>query len=191
MTHRSKLLYAALGTSLCAASCAVSTPPDPAPLDLQGWRNETLQLPPQFAPSLPAGSESVLFAPGFFDSTSETHWSYVFTMWINEPAPNSEELDAMLEAYFDGLLERVSSAAERDLGDDAADVEVLSVEAGEFEAKIQLIDVFDSYEPVNLRVRGTSEEIGETVLRFSISPQPYSHEVWAELAAASATLQKP
>ena len=199
MNRRSPLLPSALTAALTpgltatlwAASCAPTTLLDPALISLEDWRSETLQLPPEFAPSLPTGSESVLFAPGFFDSTSETHWSYVFTMWIEDPAPDEAELDTMLEAYFDGLLQRVSSAADRDLGSDAANVEVLSVNEGEFEAKIELIDVFDSYEPVNLRVRGTSEEIEETVLRFSISPQPYGHEVWAALAVASATLQKP
>ena len=189
MNQRSLLF----GSLLCFASCAADAPaPAPTePISLEGWRSETLSLPPGFAPSLPSGSESVLFAPGFFDSTTESHWSYAFTMWIDEPVPDAEQLDAMLEAYFDGLLGLVSRGAGRDVGSDSADVTVLSADAEKFEAKIRLIDVFDSYESVDLRVRGTAESGDETILRFLMSPQPYEHSVWASLAAASASLQKP
>ncbi len=112
-------------------------------------------------------------------------------MWIDAPVPDAETLDSMLEAYFDGLLARVSSASGRDLGGDAADVKVLSAGDGRFEAEIHLIDVFDSYEPVDLHVHGASERSNETVLRFRISPQPQSHSVWSSLAVASESLEKP
>ena len=191
MNQRSTPVWALLCVTLWAASCAASSPPTPEPISLEGWRSETLDLPPGFAPSLPTGSESVLFAPGFFDSTTETHWSYVFTMWIDEPIPDEEQLDTMLEAYFDGLLALVSSGSGRDVGNDAANVTVLSADDEQFEAKIRLIDVFDSYEPVDLRVRGTFESSGETVLRFLISPQSLDHSVWRSLAVASQSLQKP
>ena len=201
-TYRWLSLAAPL-TCLLAGACAApdsvdrSGPAEPqdAPseaLSLEGWGSETIELPPGFAPELPRGVESLLFAPGWREAGAEDHWSYVFAMWIEDFDADVESLDAMLEQYYDGLMSAVAQGADRDIGTDSAQVEVQRTGAGRFEAQIEMIDSFGDFEPIALNMRIESAAAGErTLLRIQASPQGQDHPIWSTLAAAVAGIEAP
>lgn len=79
----------------CVNGAVVVHQPDAVSLD--AWQAETFALPPAFAPELPAGAESLRFAPGWRDPSAENFWSYAFVMWIDEPAPDAARIGDLLE----------------------------------------------------------------------------------------------
>jgi ligand-binding sensor domain-containing protein len=78
--------------------------PDLGPVSLEGWATEAFDLPPDFAPELPTGTESLLFAPGWRDPSTENFWSYAFVMSIDELAPDAARVKELLSSYYDGLM---------------------------------------------------------------------------------------
>ena len=118
-------------------ACRSQGPVDVAPLQEaapRAWRDEIIDLPPDFAPGLPSGSELLFFAPGMFEEGAEDYWSYVFLMAIDEPVPDAERLCEILELYYNGLIAAVAEGAELDVGDDPATVEVKETGRGRFVA---------------------------------------------------------
>src|SRR6187402_1986296 len=80
---RSLPLLAVLLLPACAPGKPAFAWPTPA-----GWRSETIPFPLDFAPSLPyRGTEELRFAPGFFEPTSETYFTYSF-VWLVEGEPS-------------------------------------------------------------------------------------------------------
>ena len=152
------------------------------PVDVSAWASETIGLPPAFAPLLPGGSEVLRFAPGWRDPDADDFWSYAFVMWLEAPAPDRAGLEALFEAYYDGLLYAVAPQ----VGEDAAKVEVTELGDGSFAATMQLVDAFTTLEPLRLLARidvrpsGTSRS--EVFVRAS--PQGHEHPVWNALSAA-------
>jgi len=164
--------------------------PEPAPISLEGWPSETFALPPGFAPELPSGSESLLFAPGWRDATSEDFWSYAFVMSIDEPAPDAARVDELLELYYSGLMTAFARGDLIDTIGDSVSVEVDEREPHHFEAQMYLIDAFATLEPIALRV--LVDTVAETDERSSVSirvsAQPEEHEIWRSLEAAIASI---
>jgi len=198
---RRALLTPHLWLLLVAAACATRSQEsdetaavhEPEPVSVEGWASETIPLPPGFAPGLPTGTEVLRFSPGFRDPVAGDFWSYAFVMWIDEAAPDVTRLDEMLEEYYDGLISAVAAGSEEDVGSDPAQVEVTRVAANMFEAKMQLIDAFTTFEPVDLilRIEAIAESDRRTVLQIQASPQPTNHEIWRSLKAAIADIQEP
>ena len=70
-----------------------------------GWKGETISLPPSFAPDLKLkGTEVIRFAPGMFNSKSDSFFSYVFVFQV-EPGQELTQkvLRQELLVYYRGL----------------------------------------------------------------------------------------
>ena len=166
-----------------------TAPPDP----LKDWPSETFELPSNFAPDLPKGIESLRFAPGWRNPISEEFWSYVFAMWIEEPAPDAARVAELLDLYYDGLLLGFAGSAGKDIGIDPVQVEATLISPGYFEARMHVIDAFATFEPMDLRVRvsAVTDANNRTVMRVQVSPQPEEHEIWRSLEVAVLGIQEP
>jgi hypothetical protein len=163
---------------------------DSAPDLLKGWMAETFALPPGFAPELPTGHESLLFAPGWRDPRAEDFWSYAFVMWINESAPGEGRMAELLGQYYDGLLSSFAAGKNRDISSTPVRVEVVRTATNRFEVKMRIIDALATFEPIELRVAintfpATAER---AVLHIQVSPQPKEHAIWRSLEQAIASI---
>lgn len=182
---------------LIAALCSYSAAQDKNPSDdstsLDDWASETFALPPGFAPELPAGIESLRFAPGWRDPSSENFWSYCFVMSIDEPAPDATRIDELLEAYYNGLMLVFAGNRDKDIGSEPVQVEVTRTTENHYEAKMHTIDAFATFEPVDIRV--VVETVADTdehsFVRIQVSRQPKEHEIWRSLEAAVTSIGFP
>lgn len=158
----------------------------PGDTTLAGWSAETFDLPPGFAPSLPKGKETLRFAPGWRTPGDHDFWSYAFVMWIDEPAPNARRLDALLETYYNGLLNMFAEGEKKDIRSTPAQVDVKRISEGKFEAKMRAIDAFSTFKPVeiNFKIECISSGKRNSSVRIQLSPQPKNHAIWKSLDAA-------
>lgn len=159
---------------------------EPAPVSLEGWPSETFALPPGFAPELPSGSESLRFAPGWRDPSTQEFWSYAFVMSIDEPAPGAARIDEILEGYYTGLMRVFASNRDKDISDTPVRVDVARTAQNQFEAQMHLIDAFATFQPIDILV--LVETIADTdehsFVCVRVSRQHKGHEIWRSLAAA-------
>ncbi len=172
------------------SACAARPPNSPVPISLEGWQSETFPLPPSFAPDLPTGTESLRFAPGWRDPQSENFWSYAFVLWIDEPAPDAERTDQLLEQYYDGLM--AAFAEGKPLIPARAEVTqtTRTNHVRLYEARLHLTDAFATFQPIDLRlvIESRQEAPSRSTLRIQISPQPSTHPIWPSLDAAVASI---
>ncbi|MEM6992787.1 MAG: hypothetical protein AAF721_19890, partial [Myxococcota bacterium] len=156
---------------------AESTPTcDAAP----AWRYERIELPPPFAPSLPAGVEVLWFAPGMFEPAATDYFTYSFSLrWAGAGLGDTPLPDA-LHAYYDGLMRAV--AGSRD-AEPRAPVVVALAEDGR-SGTVTLSDEFTGGETitVHLRVGGDA-----SCMRLYATAKP-TEAIWARLAATDACL---
>ena len=70
-----------------------------------GWKGETISLPPSFSPDMKLkGTEVIRFAPGMFDSSADSFFSYVFVFEVEpEPELNQKMLRREMLVYYRGL----------------------------------------------------------------------------------------
>ena len=81
---------------------------------LPGWRYERIELPPEFAPTLPAGVEVLWFAPGMFRPDAADYFTYAFSVTWHDDSPNGHDtLRGWLHTYYDGLMTAVAGGADR------------------------------------------------------------------------------
>lgn len=165
-------------------------PMDEMPMDLGDWRGETIELPPGFAPGLPAGREVLLFAPGMFEPEAEDFWSYAFLMEIEETGVGVDRLEELFELYYDGLIGAVGRGNSFELPEDPASVSFREEGAG-FGGVVHTFDAFQTGEAieVNLFVEVTESTMGKSRLRVQASPQERDqHPVWKALGEAMDSL---
>jgi hypothetical protein len=113
MTRRALTAFALVSALGVFAAAMAQVPPAPA-ADLRwpipaGWKHETFELPPGFAPEFPyKGSEDLRFMPGWSEPTASDWWSYAFVWWMDQP-PSFDALsvEAALTTYFQGLAAAV------------------------------------------------------------------------------------
>jgi formylglycine-generating enzyme required for sulfatase activity len=155
-------------------------------ITLEGWAYETFSLPPGFAPSLPQGSESLRFAPGWRDPESENFWSYAFVMWIDEATPDTARIDELLESYYSGLMSAFGVGSRHPAPEDHVQAEVTNVGLNQFEATMNLIDGFATFKTIELKVSIETAAISDqrSTVRIQISHQPKEHKVWRSLDTA-------
>jgi formylglycine-generating enzyme required for sulfatase activity len=165
----------------------------PFPISLEGWPSETFALPPGFAPELPTGTESLRFATGWRDPSTEDFWSYAFVMWIDESAPDAARVAELLDGYYDGLMSTFARSADKDIGSDPAQVEVVRTAQNHFEAQMHVIDAFATFEPIDLRIVVDTVAMaeGRSAVRIQLSPQPEEHVIWRSLETAIEAIKKP
>lgn len=184
-------LHRLLAPLFLVAACSAPSeePLELEPVSLEGWKTERIALPPSFAPSLPAGDELLLFAPGMFDPVAEDFWSYAFVMRVEQGDLDAAALSELFEVYYDGLMLAVGEG--KGIGSDPAQVDLRPAGDGRFEATVQLIEAFVTLEPMTLRVliETEAEGPGRTHLRVQASPQPAGHGIWRSVAYAARTLE--
>lgn len=110
------LFVTCLAVTLCAAQDAGDPPPPqpkpPAGLPIDapdGWRKETIPLPPGFAPEMTLrGVEELRFHPDMFKPETDGFFSYVFAMRVaTKPKLTKELLHKELLVYYEGLARLV------------------------------------------------------------------------------------
>lgn len=155
---------------------------------LKDWPEETFPLPPGFAPDLPTGSESLLFHPNWRKPNTEEYWSYAFVMSIDEPAPDTERIDELLETYYTGLMSAfgVQKGTGKEAGSEQAQVEVTQSSPNHYTATMSLIDGFATFEPItiNLKINTKAQPDNHALVSVQLSKQPTDHPVWKSLQAA-------
>ncbi|MFT5286842.1 MAG: hypothetical protein ACI8TQ_003016 [Planctomycetota bacterium] len=160
-----------------------------ARISLEGWPSETFALPPDFAPELPAGSESLRFAPGWRDPSTQDFWSYAFVMSIDETAPDKTRVGELLNLYYDGLMRTFAHGKE--IGSDPAQIVVTQITPQMFEAEMYVIDAFATFNPIEVRILIDTVSVTEasSVVHIRLSPQPKEHAIWRSLEAAIANIE--
>lgn len=190
MHPRTLLLSGLLGPVVLACSITgCSTPAvEELPVDLGAWRTEPITLPPDFAPTLPAGEELLIFAPGMFEEGAEDFWSYGFLIRFEETDLDLARMEELFELYYDGLIGTVG--AER-VSADPARVQMRRVRRGRYAATINTVDAFVTFEPLVLRleIEVLDEDAASTLLRVTASPQPKGHGIWRALDIAVGSLE--
>ena len=73
------------------------------------WKGERIQLPPPFAPAMKLkGTEEIRFAPGMFDASSATFFSYAFVFSVSkDQALTPDVIQSEILAYYRGLSEAI------------------------------------------------------------------------------------
>lgn len=147
-----------------------------------GWRYERIELPPEFAPSLPAGVETLWFAPGMFDPSAPDYFTYAFSLdWAEEQSPDAAALQTMLTDYFVGLMTAVAGSARSVAPANPATVEV---EADGTRATVVMSDEFTQTADVQLTIL-ISGDAG--CMRLHATAKP-TEDNFAALAEADACL---
>jgi hypothetical protein len=111
-------------------------------------------------------------------------------MWINEPSPDTARIGDLLEQYYNGLMASFAAGSGRDISGVPARVEVVRTAPNHYEARMNLIDAFATFEPIDLRilVDTAAETDARSTLRIRVSPQPQEHAIWRSLNAAIASI---
>ncbi|WP_428265738.1 hypothetical protein [Haliangium sp.] len=187
--------------------------PGPECKAIADWRPEVIELPPEFAPSLPPGREELRFAPGMFDADAADYFSYAFVLAFDAPSPSAPapdetdpapgeqpaeppaqppatwsatRVETLLDDYYRGLVAAVATERKLDLPVDQIKATVVREgEGGRLRATVAMYDPFVTGAP--LRLHMILEVEGECV-RAAASPQPPEHPIWQTLAQATACL---
>lgn len=180
------------GAAVIALAACGATPDPLPPTDLTDWRPETITLPPEFAPGLPAGREVLLFAPGMFTEGAPDFWSYTFLMEIEEDGVDAARVEELFELYFDGLITAVGGGGEFDLPADPAQVSFEATGSGRFQGQVDTYDAFVTGEPLELHMLVDAESAGpgRTLLTVRACPTPPDGgALWRSLGDAAASLR--
>ncbi len=153
-----------------------------------GWRYERMPVPPGFAPDVALrGFEEARFAPGMFDNTSPTYFTYVLALLLDaEPELNARVLQDFLEKYYRGLSVAVGrqKAQTPDPAQMKAAVRPEGPDGQRFTANVSFFDSFTDGRRIelNLEIRLTPRlTSGKTGCVLLISPRNREEEVWTRL----------
>jgi hypothetical protein len=152
---------------------------------ISDWRSEIIEMPPEFAPTLPAGREELRFAPGMFKPESPGYFTYAFVIQLAQPMPaDRAQIDSLLDRYYQGLVAAVATDRGLTIPIERVDATVTG-QAPAFQATVSMYDAFVTGKPLTLHMDVT---MTGACLRAAASPQPRTHEVWQQLAQATACL---
>jgi hypothetical protein len=115
------------------------------------WRSESFKFPLEFAPTIThTGIEELRFAPGFADPTKPGYWSYAFVWRTGDQAAlDATALGTELTTYFRGLIAAVDEKGQvKDKG--AIVAKATASGDSRYELAIHVIDVFKTFQPVDL-----------------------------------------
>ena len=162
-----------------------------------GWRFERLPTPPPFAPAVKlSGFEEARFAPGMFDPSSDTYFTYALVFAANgAPALDRAALTDLLEIYFRGLS--VGVGRQKGLTPDPAQMsaEVATTQSPDrYTAKVVFLDSFSDGRRIVLNVEAHSISppgSGKTYLTLLISTQPRDAGIWRTLREVESNLHFP
>lgn len=156
----------------------------------QNWGEERFVLPPDFAPGIPyKGVEDIRFTPGWGDPKSEEHWTYSFLWWLDENAViNVDKLQEALKLYYNGLV--AQNITSRNIPANKVIPTTVTVKkiksgAGDSETYSATINMLDYHTNQPIKLNGLVHIKGKfkdkTAVYFTLSPQPFSHEVWKKM----------
>lgn len=192
---------------LLLASCASNSSPGPerkqmvteakapaqsAPAgDYSTWGEETIALPPDFAPEMKLkGEEKLLFAPGMFKAGASDFFSYVFVLRYPNDAVTTTQLLSLLEHYYRGLMTAVAQDKNYDM-QAVRTVQVILTDEREsiLQLEVQTFDAFVTGVDITLHMRIETQSIGEgSCIVAQVAPDSAHAEVWPLLAGAAASL---
>jgi len=160
------------------------------------WRLEALPIPPTFAPDISwKGTEEIRFAPGMFDTKSDSYFSCVIAIQIDGVVePGEAGVKEFLEKYYRGLS--TSRARRKGTPPDAASMgaTITAVPPGADSFKRYTADVtfFDSFSDgrkvilhVEAQVVPQSTE-KKTCVLLQVSPAAKDTEIWKTLRTIGA-----
>ena len=165
-------------------------PSTSASTTVEPWRQEIMDLPPRFAPTMPSGVDELRFAPGMFDASAEDYWSYAFVMRLEKRLAGTEAVSELLDQLYDGLLTAVGRGRGLEMADDAATVSLTPSKGESLAGHVDLVDAFVTGERirVNLEVETQDRPGGGTAVRVAASPQPTTHAVWTRVRTQLETI---
>ncbi|MEE8467484.1 MAG: DUF5829 family protein, partial [Planctomycetota bacterium] len=153
-------------------------PPTPA-----GWRYERLEFPLSFAPELNfAGYEELRFAPGMFEPGTDTYFTYILGVRLEqELVVDLEFVESFLHAYYRGLCREVGQGRGLDLDLSKFSVTV-EQDGSQFLAMVEMFDPFVTGEPLTLRVEFAAHAAAQGTELFGLaSPAPRDAPLWEQL----------
>jgi uncharacterized protein DUF6265 len=196
-TYLSLWALAAGGRARLVFDAQYDDDPPPAPPERalirwplpDGWRSETIPLPPDFARDLSLrGLEEVRFAPSFFDPSAETYFSYSFAWMLNgDPRLDAGALGEQLRRYFVGLMTAVGESKGHGPGAAASSAHLRDEGAGHFSGTVTTIDAFaeraaSPAAPLRLHVEAEAGACaGRRVVLFTLSPRERGDKLWGRL----------
>jgi Domain of unknown function (DUF6265)/Domain of unknown function (DUF4440) len=167
-----------------------ATPPAPPERALfrwalpDGWRSETISLPPEFARDMTIkGLEEVRFAPRFFDPSAETYFSYSFA-WVmgGETRLDAAGLGEQLRRYFAGLMKAVGGGKGKGTNAAASAARLRDDGAGRWAGTVTTVDSFGEGTPLKLNLEAEASECaGKKVVLFTLSPRETGDPLWERL----------
>ena len=164
------------GTAESDAQLVLSSP--------QGWRQERIDFPLGFAPTLPyQGFEDIRFAPGWSDQKAEDFWSYVFVWYVDEdPQLTAATLKNQVKLYFDGLMKTQNARVEISAGSDKSNYQGHAVVKDAFFTQQQM--------QLNFSVKvADCPAHNKHLVVFRLSPQKPQHVVWESLHEVKVMLE--
>lgn len=190
MRHRKSFVRLAL----CLVTACGSAKPQPTtPWQVpDGWKHERIELPLDFAPSLPhKGVEELRFAPGFFDPSAPGYWSYAFVWRLDDNAMfDATTVGAELTTYFRGLVDAVDEKHEI-VERDSIVVHAAPANNG-LALTAHVIDPFTTKKSVELV--GTARQVAcakGALWVFSIAPAQSPVRAELDALTARATCEQP
>ena len=153
----------------------------------EAWKGETITLPPGFAPDMKIrGIEEIRFAPGMFQATSDSFFSYISVFRI-DGGPEFTEAVVRDESlvYYRGLAAAV-------LGADKVDVKKFALELKQVKTatagvtasvgKLQWTEPFVTKQPQALRLETQTWRAKKyRHLLCSVSPTAPTAAIWKDL----------
>ena len=161
----------------------------------EGWREETIPFPLQFAPDLLyKGVEELRFSPGMFKPDQEGYWSYAFVWWLEgRPVLDATELNASLQRYFSGLCTSVAKDKGQTLDPAKFSASLHPVDGSgpklghavaAFAGTVHAYDAFATGKPIVLNVDvwvWDCDRSGKRAALVLASPKPTSAPIWSSL----------
>ncbi len=172
------MLSLALLSTLAFAQDSVLLPETP-----EDWRFERIDFPLSFAPEIDyTGFEELRFAPGMFDAESDSFFSYVLAIRIEDELTVDEPLlQTFLLDYYVGLCRVVGESRNLDLDLDAISVHVELGGHG-YEARIQMFDAFVTGKPLTLDLELSVHEGEKGIELLGLaSPKQKTAAIWGDL----------
>lgn len=151
----------------------------------EGWRHERLEFPLSFAPELEyRGFEDLSFAPGMFEPSSPSYFSYALGLRFEGDVDVEERMLArFLEVYYGGLYRAV--ATEKKLATDGKSTHAsVRRDGANFSASVQTFDAFTSGGALSLELELSVHCTPRATEVLGLaSPKPADAPIWKELHA--------
>lgn len=158
----------------------------PTPKD---WGIERFPLPISFAPAIPyKGVEDIRFSPGWGKADSEEYWSYAFLWYLDGKIKmDARTIERNLKAYYTGLISvngsKIPSEKLIPVVTTFKPIKKAKGDIKTFTGSVLMLD-YMGQKPITLNCKvhwRTCKGQNNTYIFYELSPQAFSHQVWANL----------